>query len=112
MTLHTERAEASEPRNVNPEDLKARIRKEFGTLKAFAIKNGLNPSTLRVALIRPVPVAQSVIANHFHEPKNRLWPEWYDVQGNRIFRPTETSKSLDGAHRQNANESMQKRSAA
>lgn len=112
MTLQTESGRVAESKNVNPEDLKARIRKEFGTLKAMAEKYGLEPVTLRVALIKPCPKGQAVIANHYNEPKNHFWPEWYDHEDSRIFRPTETSKSRDAAHSQKAEEPMQKRSAA
>lgn len=70
--------------NQHPENIKAAVRKTGVSLAELARRHGLNESTTRAALRRPQPSGNRAIAKHLKKPLHKLWPEWFDKQGNRI----------------------------
>lgn len=70
--------------NMHPEDVKAAVRKKFGSLAALARQNGVSDSVVRAALIRPQPTGNRIIAKCLELSVHELWPEWYDADGQRI----------------------------
>lgn len=70
--------------NMHPEDIKAAVRKKFGSLAALARENGVSDSVVRAALIRPQPTGNRIIANCLEQSVHDLWPEWYDRDGKRL----------------------------
>jgi len=70
--------------NVHPEDIKAEVRKKFGSLAQLARQNGVSDSVVRAALIRPQPTGNRLIADCIGVSIHSLWPDWYDNDGKRI----------------------------
>ncbi|WP_417783338.1 helix-turn-helix domain-containing protein [Terasakiella pusilla] len=70
--------------NMHPEDVKAAVRKKFGSLAALARQNGVSDSVVRAALIRPQPTGNRIIAKCLELSVHQLWPEWYGSDGQRI----------------------------
>ncbi|WP_411576870.1 helix-turn-helix domain-containing protein [Terasakiella sp. A23] len=70
--------------NTHPEDVKAAVRKKFGSLAALARQHGVSDSVVRAALIRPQPTGNRLIADCLGLPLHELWPEWYRDDGSRI----------------------------
>lgn len=68
----------------HPEQIKAAIRMRGVTLSELALKNGLDESACRSALIRSQPKAEKVIAAYLGVPLHDLWPSRYDAEGLRI----------------------------
>lgn len=59
------------------EDIKAAIRKRYGSITALAEQSGVASCYLRVALMRPQPKAEGIIARSLGESPAELWPERY-----------------------------------
>ena len=59
------------------EDVKAELRKRYGTLKAFAQSYGMDESITRAALHRPYPKAEALIARALGTTPQAIWPERY-----------------------------------
>lgn len=85
----------------HPEDIKAAVRKSGSTLAAIAIENGFDVSNMSHALTRRTPNAQRAIANHLGKSLHELWPQFYDANGNRVYRCGNYSKSEPRGRRQN-----------
>lgn len=81
-------------RNEHPEDVKAAVRKKGVTLAELARRNKMSDSTTRAALYRPQPSGNAAVAKFLGKTLNELWPEWFDVQGNRI--PKSSKKDSSG----------------
>lgn len=78
---------AKKPRigqGMHKEDIKAELRKRFGSMKAFADQCGVDKSILRTALYRAYPKAEALIAQALNTTPQALWPERYtdDVMQN------------------------------
>jgi len=71
-------------RNMHPEDVKAAVRKTGISLSSLGPRNGLAASTIRAAIVRPVPRGNRVIAKYLGRPVHEIWPEWFDEAGNRV----------------------------
>lgn len=71
-------------RNMHPEDVKAAVRKTGISLSSLGPRHGLAESTIRAAIVRPVPRGNRVIAKHLGRTVHEIWPEWFDEQGNRV----------------------------
>jgi|GEM_PF-6796704 len=73
------------------------------TLKSLALKNGLDESACRAALIRPLPKAEMAISRLLNVPLHELWPDRWDEEGRR-FRHVRVGKyhERDQNQRQNA----------
>lgn len=67
----------------HPEDVKARVRKTGVSLAELARRASVTPGTVNQSLYRPIPAGNRVIADHLGVPVQRIWPEWYDEEGNR-----------------------------
>jgi len=63
------------------EDIKAQIRKRCGSLAAFSARHGYSPTAASIALHKPWPTLQRLIAKELDVPLHRLWPRWYDADG-------------------------------
>ena len=70
--------------DLHPEDLKARLRKRFGSLRAFERQYGLPALCVQAAIRRPHRQAEAVIAAALDMPAARIWPSRYDARGNRL----------------------------
>lgn len=79
---------------LHPEDIKAQIRKRGTTLTQLALDNDLGKSTIRVCLLKSVPRAEKVIASFLNLSTHALWPDRYDVDGNRIKQPKKESSPI------------------
>ena len=66
-----------ESRVPHKEDIKAAVRKHYGSMDALAILCGVHKSILRAALIRPYPKAEALIAKALSTTAPELWPERY-----------------------------------
>lgn len=96
---------AKAPTNWHAEDVKARVRKGYGTLEALADKRGVAGAVLRACLRRPVPRGNRIIAAALGKEVHEIWPDWYDADGNRrtTLRSDGNSRSEKCAsHRQKA----------
>lgn len=92
----------SSPQNMHPEDIKAAIKKTGISLKALALDNDLATDTCRIALHRPLPRANVVIARYLGKRLNQLWPEWYDARGRKTYPKTNLSRKYAEDHTPNA----------
>jgi len=70
--------------NAHPEDVKAEVRKRMGSLAELARQKKVSDSVIRAALIRPQPTGNKIIAECLSVPINKIWPEWYGIDGKRI----------------------------
>jgi len=78
---------------VHPEDVKAEIRKRYGTVKAFEAAEGLPPTSVRDVLRgRPSRRTAQAIANCLGRPIATLFPGRFSVEAE------DTSQKRD-AHR-------------
>jgi len=68
----------------HPEDIKAEVRKKFGSMAELGRQNGVSTSVIRAALIRPQPTGNRLIAECLGKTLHEIWPGWYDADGNRI----------------------------
>jgi len=71
---------AKKPRIVqgmHREQIKAKLRIKFGTLKAFAQSLGMDECVARAALFRPYPKVEALIALALDTTPQALWPERY-----------------------------------
>lgn len=69
------------PKVWHPEDIKAAIRKTGITLTTLGQSRGLGGSTCRVALTRPCPAGEIVIAEYLGVAPKELWPDRYHADG-------------------------------
>ncbi len=76
--------QADEPPGMHPADIVASVRKMGTNLSRLALENGLGSSTLRVALLKPHPRANRLIARTIGKTVHELWPLWFDTSGKRI----------------------------
>lgn len=81
--------------------MKAEVYRRGTTLSALAKAAGLDPSAVRVALIRPYPAAERVISEFLGVPLGQLWPSRYDSQG-RPRRQADTSRQNTVGSRRNS----------
>ena len=84
-------------KNQHPGDVKAKVRKKCGSLAELARRNDLSPSTIRKALYRPQPSGNKAIAKLLGKTPHKLWPKWFDEEGNRIPSAEQKDSSADQA---------------
>lgn len=70
--------------DLHPEDLKAELRKKFGSLRRFERQYGLPPFSAKDALRRPQEAAEAVIAGALGRPAHHIWPSRYAKDGTRL----------------------------
>ncbi len=71
-------------RNLNdldPEDIKAAVRKTGTTLSALSKANGYCRSAITIALRRPWPDVERLVAKHLGKQPWAIWPSRYDADG-------------------------------
>ena len=61
----------------HPEDIKAAIRKTGITITALALANGLEGSSIRVAIRRRHRAGERLISAFLRIPPHELWPDRY-----------------------------------
>lgn len=68
------------------EDIKAAVRKRYGSMDALARKLCVHKSILRAALLRPYPKAEAMIAGALDTTAPELWPERYTEEALANYR--------------------------
>lgn len=63
------------------ETIKAEIRKTGTTLSALAERHGYEESAVRVALGRPWPAVEKIVADLLGRHPKAIWPSRYDAEG-------------------------------
>lgn len=69
---------------MDPEDIKAAVRKRGVTLTELARRNGLQSAALRLALTLPRAQAERVIASFLDVHPMQIWPSRYSRSGQRL----------------------------
>ena len=72
---------AKAPTDVDREDIKAAVRKSGTTLNDLSRRNGYCVSAARIALRRPWPAVEALIASHLGRKPQDIWPSRYDADG-------------------------------
>lgn len=62
-------------------DIKAALDKAGWSLRQLSLYHGLHEGCMRVALARPYPKAERIIANVIGEKPESIWPSRYDSSG-------------------------------
>ncbi len=68
----------------HPEDLRAELRKKFGTLQSFEQAYGLPRLAASSCLRRPYEAAEIAIADALDRPAHHIWPSRYEPSGRRL----------------------------
>ncbi|KKC27426.1 helix-turn-helix domain-containing protein [Sphingomonas sp. SRS2] len=76
-------------RDSHPEDLKAELRKKFGSLQHFETEYGLRPNSAAAGLRRPYEQVERAVAEALDRPASQIWPSRYAEDGER-FSPQPT----------------------
>lgn len=63
--------------------IKAEVHRRGETLKSLAIKADVTPSLCRVALIRPSPLGEAIIAEFLGIDRSVLWPSRQNPSGSK-----------------------------
>lgn len=71
-------------RDSHPEDLRAELRKKFGTLQSFERRYGLPVNSAACALRRPYEAAEQAIAEALDRSAHEIWPSRYAPDGVRL----------------------------
>lgn len=91
-------------RGWHPEDIKAELRKRFGTLTALAERLGYHRSSVGRALGRPdYPGIHQAVAAALGVTPHTLWPQWWSPDGVYLGRSSiarDHSRPGDFPHRQ------------
>lgn len=95
-------AKKTSPKDWHPAEVVAAIRVKGWSLRQLALINGYtNPNSLAVALRRPWPKAEALIAETIGEKPETIWPTRYDrhgkpnrgTSGPRVMRPDNAKPS-------------------
>jgi len=72
----------------HPEDIRAAIRKRYGTLRALSLSFGMDPATVSVTLLRPNASSrvERLIAAAIGETPHALWPDRWSKAGEPLPR--------------------------
>jgi len=81
-------------------DIKAALEKRGWSLRALSAHHGYNETVLCIALRKPYPKAERLIAEAIGVHPMKIWPSRYDKDGNQIA--TNSAKSAAMAKRRNA----------
>ena len=79
-------------------DIKAAIHRAGGTMLGIATANGLDESTVRSALRRPVAAGEAAVSEFLNIPAQELWPDRYDRDGTRQVRRGRLSRTQPKGH--------------
>lgn len=72
------------PRDSHPEDLKAELRKKFGSLQRFEEGAGLQQKSVAAGLRRPYEEVERAVAEALDRPAHEIWPSRYGADGKRL----------------------------
>lgn len=87
--------------NTHPEDIKAAVRKRYGSVEAAARAHGITGALMRKAIYFPRPGGNTAIAKALGRSLHDLWPEWFDARGRRLYlRHPKDSRRASANHRQ------------
>lgn len=86
----------------------AEIKRRYGSLTGLAEASGMDRRNLTVALARPFPKAEAIIAKALDTEAQKLWPDRFEPDGRRrrAEKATRTRKS------QSANSTKQRKRLA
>ncbi|WP_093150097.1 helix-turn-helix domain-containing protein [Thalassobaculum litoreum] len=95
-------SDVSESSNADPFWVEAEVKRRGKRLAELAAEAGVHHSTVTQARFRIIPRGNRIIANFLGASVHELWPEWFDVAGNRIrsFCESDDGRSADQRHRQ------------
>lgn len=68
----------------HPEDLKAELRKKFGSLQRFEDEYGLPLCAAAAGIRRPHEAVEKAIAEALDRPAHQIWPSRYAPDGARL----------------------------
>lgn len=77
MTTTTHNAQTKTGAGWHPEQIKAAVRMRGITLSELARRHGYGADACRLALRRPWPRVERIIADELGVPPSQLWPERY-----------------------------------
>lgn len=84
--------------DIHAEDLKAKIRKRFGSIQKLERLYRIPANSAVAALRRPHRRAETAIAKALGERPERIWPSRYDDCGRRLSpQPSENYRSARGS---------------
>lgn len=91
-----------QPQGWHTEDIKAALRKQFGSLSALSVAWGLHPSAVSGAINgrkRSVPVERR-IAKALRRTPHTLWPDRWSPSGSPLPRGADHTRTGQPLHRQ------------
>lgn len=80
-------------RSWHPEDIKAAVRKAYGSMAELARRHAVSESVVQTAILRVQPTGNRIIAAALDRSVHEIWPQWFDEAGN-VRRP----RPADGKH--------------
>lgn len=87
--------------NSHPEDVKAALRKRYGSLIKAAAAQGVGYELLKKSLYLPRPGGNAAIAKALGTTPHDIWPEWFDAAGRRLYlKQSQDSRPGLANHRQ------------
>jgi Ner family transcriptional regulator len=81
-------------------DIVAAVRKRGSTLRQLSLQHGFAESTLRASLERLHPVAHTIISEFIDQPRQIIWPQFYDLDGRRMSLPEQRRRAIIAARAQ------------
>lgn len=81
------------PHDMHPEDVKAAIRKRGRTLEQLSEHWGFDKSAIAVALKRPWPAVQELVATELQRSPAEIWPSRYNSEGAPVATKQSKAKS-------------------
>jgi lambda repressor-like predicted transcriptional regulator len=82
--------------NADPYAIQAAIKRLFGSAARLATLKGVKPSTIQAAVYRKQPTGNRIIAGALGVPVHRIWPQWFDKDGNTITQVQTEGSRNDG----------------
>lgn len=68
----------------HPADIIAAVRKRGTTLQRLSREHGFSVFTMNKAVRQCFPSCHDIIARVIGEPRQIIWPQYYDAQGSRL----------------------------
>jgi Ner family transcriptional regulator len=78
---------AHDPKGMHPEDIKAALRRRYGTMRALSAIWKQHPSAISRVLLDPrysIPT-ERLIAKALDKPPHEIWPERWSDNGERLL---------------------------
>jgi Ner family transcriptional regulator len=83
-----------QPIEMDREDIKAAIRKTGITMNELARRNGYSVSAVRMALRRPSPDVEAIVAARIGMLPQEIWPSRYDGDGRSLTGGRRTQRHI------------------